>query len=145
MKKVFSLIAIMFVCLLIVGCGDKESNTDDNNSNNKQQNSSSYNLVDFKKDVKKLVPTITEEEVYYQMVGAIDGCKIYDEEGGNNRIEVYKFDKSSDEYKQAEKTQKLSLSGTMEFEALVKNGYALLIDDEFPQKAEIITLFNKLK
>ena len=69
----------------------------------------------------------------------------YDAPSGETKVEIYKFDKSSDAYKDAEKSQKLTLSGLdSSFDATVKNGYAYVIDNEFPKHDEVVNLLEQL-
>ncbi len=76
------------------------------------------------------------------MAGAKTGNKYISE---NKALEIYQYEKSSDSYKNAEKNQKITVEGFGDFEAIVKNGYALIIDKDYPHYDEIIALFNKLK
>lgn len=117
---------------------DSESETD----NSSYQSQNSYNLTNFKNDVKKIVPNSETIEMAASLVGAKSGIKI---KSGNSQLEIYEFDENSNEYKTAEEDQQLMLEGFGSFSAIVKNGYALTIDDNFPEKEEIEKLFNDLK
>ena len=76
------------------------------------------------------------------MVGASEGFKL---KSGETKVEIYKFDKSSDAYINAEKSQKLTLSGLdSSFDAKVKNGYAYVIDNEFQKHDEVVKLLEQL-
>jgi uncharacterized lipoprotein YehR (DUF1307 family) len=146
MGKVFTFLLIGVLSLVLVGCGNQEAtnNTNENDNTGNQTNETvKKDLAYFKTEVKELVTGATETTVYFEMVGATDGAKIYDE-SEENRVEIYQFDKSSDKYKKAEVDQKICLSEDMCFDAIVKNGYALIIDDSFPQKDEVLSLFNEL-
>lgn len=146
MKKLLIITLAFGLAITLTGCGnDNKEQTTDNNDNKSEQSQTqtSYSLSDFENDVKALIPTMQKSEVFYQMVGAIDGFKIYDSTDQTARIEIYKFDKASDEYKKAEADQKLYMNN-FSFDATVKNGYAFIIDDEFPEHDKIIELFNKL-
>ena len=61
-----------------------------------------------------------------EMVGAQEGWKYLI---GDGRVEIYKYDKSSDAYKEIERTQTMSLVGIASFPAIVTNGYAMLVED----------------
>lgn len=147
MKKFLTICFAFVLAITLTGCGSNNNSSDKKDNNNEQTEQTgqneSYDLSAFENDVKELVPEMVKSEVYYQMVGAIDGFKIYNNSDETYRVEIYKFDKNSEEYKKAEADQKLSMD-SLSFDAKVKNGYALLIDDEFPKHDEIIKLFEKL-
>lgn len=144
MKK--GLISIMAIAMVftLTACGNNNTSTttNDNNNNATETKKSSINLDNVKSKIEELGVNVEETEVYYQMVGATNGMKLV---SGDYRIEVYKFDKSSDSYKAAEKNQKLSISEDYSFDAVVKNGYAYIIDAEFPQHDNVVKLLDQLK
>lgn len=138
----------------ITGCGN--SNNENNQTNNQNQpkeqqeqqiqqeqvETDSYSLNDFENDVKKLVANIEITQMAAEYVGAESGIKL---KSNNSKIEIYKFDKNSSTYQTAEKNQQLTMEGFGNFDAKVQNGYALIIDENFPNKTDIENLFNKLK
>lgn len=75
-----------------------------------------------------------------EMVGAKQGEKYKIENGG---IELYKFDKESEAYKEAYENQALALEGFGAISATVDNGLAILFNDL--DKASYIDIFNGLK
>jgi uncharacterized lipoprotein YehR (DUF1307 family) len=148
MKKLSIILLIGIFVFTLTGCEktektDKTSTNDDGGS--KTVETAKKDLTYFKTEVKSIVPNSNETTVYYTMVGATNGAKIYSDENNNFRIEIYQFDKTSDKYKTAEKDQQLCISADYCFGATVKNGYAMLIDDNFPKKVQVISLFNELK
>ena len=60
-----------------------------------------------------------------EMVGAKEGWKYLI---GDGRVEIYRYDKNSDNYMMALKNSEIILSGFGRFPAIVANGYAMLID-----------------
>lgn len=99
------------------------------------------NINNLKSKIESLGITVESKDAYYKMVGAENGMKLY---AGDYRIEVYKFDETSKEYIEAKKNQKLKTS-ISSFDATVKNGYAYIIDDEFPKHDEVLKLLEKLR
>lgn len=143
MKKIFSFILVLTISFVLAGCSSNEVNTtEDSNTNNTEQ-AVTKDLSYFKEEAERLVTDSTESEVYYSMVGATNGVKIYNSDE-SLRIEIYEFDEDSGSYKEAEEDQQLCISDDYCFSATVKNGYALLIDDDFPNYDEIISIFNDL-
>lgn len=145
MKKNFlAKVAILTLCFFLVGCGNKTTNEDkSNNDNNTPTVKENITLDNVQSKIEALGITSEKTEVYYQMVGATNGFKLNAED---TRIEIYKFDKSSDAYKKAEKEQKITLDGMdMSFDAKVQNGYAYIIDNDFPKYEEVVNILNKLK
>ena len=143
MKRIFILGLTLF---LLTGCGNAKV---DNNTNKKEDSKQTtteevkenINLLNIKNKIDELGITTSEEDVFFQMVGANAGTKIY---SGDYRVEIYKFDTSTAEYKKAESSQKLEISEDMTFDAVVKNGYAYIIDDDFPQHDAVVELLNGL-
>lgn len=140
MKK--GLLMLLCFVLLLTGCG-KDNSAAPSQSATSSQSEETVNLTNVQSKIENLGVNITKEEVFYEMVGASDGIKLL---SGEYRIEIYKFDKNSDAYKLAEQNQQLSLDGSeMSFDAIVKNGYAYLIDDEFPEHDNIVNILEQLK
>lgn len=145
MKKNFlTKVAILTLCFFLVGCGNKTTNEDKTNSdNNTPTVKENITLDNVQSKIEALGITCEKTEVYYQMVGATNGFKLNTKD---TRVEIYKFDKSSVAYKKAEKEQKITLDGMdMSFDAKVQNGYAYIIDNDFPKYEEVINILNKLK
>ena len=144
-------IVIPIVLLVLIGLiSPSEIETEDNVSHmdtverddsDKAANNDKININNIKSEIEKLGINVEEKDAYYEMVGASDGIKIY---SGDYRIEIYKFDKSSDKYIEAEKNQKLK-TAISSFDATVKNGYAYLIDDQFPKHDEVLKLLEQLQ
>ena len=143
-KRIFGILLIAVMIIVLTGCGSTESsksNEGKTNNNTQKESSEKITLDNIKGKVEALGIIVEADEPYYQMVGAEAGLKLH---SGDYRVEIYKFNKSSDAYKNAEKNQKLSLGDDMDFDAVVKNGYAYLIDDEFPSHDEVVALLEKL-
>lgn len=144
MKKIIICIIAILTCFTLTACDNNanEDNNKDNTSNNKTTEEI-VNLSNIESKIKSLGIDCKKTEVSYDMVGAKDGFKIV---SGDYRIEVYKFNTSSESYKTAESSQKLTIdSMDYSFDAKVQNGYAYIIDDEFPQYSEVIKILNNLK
>ena len=120
-KSIISLMMIFAISLILTGCGSnsKETNNDTTNENNDKV---AYTFEDLKTDLITLDSSTEVNQKSASMIGAEEG---YGYIVGDCTVEVYKYNKSSDEYKKAEKDQKISMpSLDMTFKATVKNGYA---------------------
>ena len=142
MKKFLIILLLLIVSITLAGCEEEKNSINDINNGNTTVEESTYTLSDFENDVKAKVNDIEKSEVYFQLIGAVDGFKLH---SGDSRLEIYKYDKNSSDYKLAEQHQQITMQDFGSFDATVKNGYALIIDEDFPNKQEIENLFNKLK
>ena len=119
MKK--GLISIMAIAMVftLTACGNNNSSTttNDNSNNATETKKSSINLDNVKSKIEELGVNVEETEVYYQMVGATNGMKLVN---GDYRVEIYKFDKSSD-IKFGQKANILPISLTFWVLKLVKS------------------------
>ena len=141
MKKILTSLLILVVCCSLTACGDKKETN--NNDNNKTQETDKVTLSNLRSKIENLGIKCEKSVVAYDMVGAKDGFKL---KSNNKTIEVYQFDKSSKEYKEAESSQKLNLSSmNMKFDAVVKNGYAYTIEKDFEKYDDVIKILDKLK
>lgn len=130
-KLLFSLLAIIVCLSFATGC------------DNKNVTSNNISSVDeFSQEVKELGINYVETEMAGSYIGAESGIKLT---ADNKKLEIYKYNTSTEEYKNAEANQKITITGIGSYDAIVKNGYALLIDEDYPQYDSIIELFNKLK
>lgn len=140
MKKALTSLLILIVCCSLTACGDKKET--DNNETEKTQTSDSVTLSNLQSKIESLGIKCEKAVVAYDMVGAKDGFKL---KSNDKTIEVYKFDKNSNEYKDAESSQKLNLSSmNMKLDATIKNGYAYIIDKDFEKYDDVIKILNKL-
>ncbi len=146
MKKISVLLVIFVLCFAITGCGQNvENNTNNDNSTNNEtvkEEKKLSSIDDFKNEVKKLGIDFEETKMSAEYINAESGLKLTSD---GKKLEVYKFDTNSEHYKTAEENQKVTMDGFGSFDAIVKNGYALMIDDNFPQYDKVIEIFNKLK
>lgn len=147
-RIVLPIVLLIIVSSVYPASDNKTDTTESKDTISESTNENTNGTVDEKvtidniqKHIESLGINVEVDEPYYKLVGANAGIKIY---SGDSRIEIYRFDKSSDAYKKAEKEQKLSSGGIASFDAVVKNGYAYLIDDNFPKRSEIISLLDKL-
>lgn len=133
------LISLLCVSLLLTGCGKEDSNDDKSKNDN---NKSSYTFTDLEKDLKQLNNDLEVKQKSAEMIGATEGYGYISE---NCSIEVYKFDTSSDKYKDAEKNQQFNIESlNMKMKATVKNGYGYYINDDKSSCDEEIKLIEKL-
>lgn len=143
MKKIYVFMLIFVLTFTITGCDSKsKENSDANNTPTEEKLNEITSIEDFEKEVKKMGISCKKTQMVAEYIGAQSGIKL---ECNNSALEIYKFSNSSDAYKAAEKEQKISMEGFGKFDAVVKNGYALMIDVNFPQHDKIIELFDKLK
>lgn len=146
MKKISVLLVIFVLSFAITGCGQKAENStnNDNSANNEtvKEEKQLSSIDDFKNEVKELGINFEETKMSAEYINAESGLKLTSD---GQKLEVYKFDTNSEHYKTAEENQKVTMDGFGSFDAIVKNGYALMIDDDFPQYDKVIEIFNKLK
>lgn len=154
MKKIYTLFIVFVLFICVTGCGtnDQEENKSNNNTIEENEtkkdevktenNNEITSIDDFENEVKTLGISYTKVQMAAEYVGAESGIKL---KSGDYKLEIYKFDSSSNTYKTAEQNQKLSMEGYGDFDAIVKNGYAIMIDKDFPQYDKVIEIFNKLK
>ncbi len=155
MKKYLSLVMIIALVFCLTGCGDKEADnkkdessnnttneTTDNNQEETNKETELTSINDFESEVQKLGIDYEKTDMVASYINAETGIKL---KSGDTKLEIYKFDSSSEAYKKAETNQKVTMEGFGDFEAIVKNGYALMIDNNFPQYDKVIEIFNKLK
>ena len=146
MKKKIISILLLIILFVTVGC-DKIENNGYSKSNTIQSNTEKKSvekitIENIESKIKNLGISVEKSESYYEMVGATAGFKL---NSGDTRIEIYKFDKNSDVYKIAERNQSLSIDDDYSFDAVVKNGYAYVIDEDFPNYSEVVKLLNQLE
>lgn len=151
MKKIYILLSVFALCLFVTGCGSKNeevkenNNTIENNDKEKEPIEETKELTsieDFENEVKNLGISYTKTQMAAEYINAQSGIKLI---SGDSQLEIYKFDINSNAYKTAEQKQKVTMDGFGDFDAIVKNGYALMIDDNFPQYDKVIEIFNSLK
>lgn len=147
-RIVLPIVLLIIVSSVYPATDSKNNTTDSKDKVSESTNENTNGLLDEKvtleniqKHIESLGIKVEVDEPLYKLVGAKAGIKIY---SGDSRIEIYKFDRSSNAYKTAEKEQKLSSGGTLSFDAVVKDGYAYLIDDNFPRYSEVILLLERL-
>ncbi len=149
MKKVLIFLLIILVLaggiyIFINNFSENTTPASSNSENNLPSNEkTSYNLDTIIPAIEDLGLTCEKNESLFSLVGATNGFKLKSQE---KTLEIYQFDTNSDSYKLAESTQQLTLqSFNSTLPAVVKNGYAYLIDSDFPQYNEVITLLDNLK
>lgn len=145
-------IIVFAVVLILLSAGiiylvttDNLTNFLNKNNNNEETNSetnSSKGLDYFETEVLKIDSSLEKTEVYSALINAKDGYKLKNE---NDNIEIYKFDKSSSNYKEAEKNLKFSLSDGFEiYPEEIKNGYAIFIEKDYKYYNQVMDIFYKL-
>ncbi|MCR2033462.1 hypothetical protein [Anaerofustis stercorihominis] len=81
----------------------------------------------------------------FELVGAKSGYKL---SADGKTLELYAFDKDSDQYKNAEKDGKLtmeSLGSDITEKVKVVNGYAIILPSDFSQYEKVLALFKILE
>ena len=123
-KKLLLFVSVTAITLILTGCG---SNTSSEPTKQSGGTKASYTFENLKEDLTALDSNI---EIYEKSAGLVGATEGYGYIMGDCSIEVYKYDKTSDQYKTAEKEQKISMpSFGMTYSATVKNGYAYMITD----------------
>lgn len=119
-KTIFAILVCGVMVLGLTGCGKGTTS-----SNESEQ--VAYTFDNLKQDLTTLDSSVEVNEKSASLVGATEG---YGYSLSNCTIEVYKYDKKSEQYKKAEKEQKISMpSFEMTFDAVVNDGYAYTIID----------------
>ena len=140
MKKYFFTICLILIFLIIAGCNAKNAPLDSNSiesSLTTQQLQSTQNNQKTEKtvdSVAKYLGLSNGETQYYDMIGALDG-KGYGE--GDNAVEIYLFDESSESY-QAIINNELYVKP-----AAYKDGIVLVFPNN--ENQEILDKFNKIE
>lgn len=144
MKKLFISLLCLVAVFSITACGNDKKNTTNNNNdtNTNETNNSLSSINDFETEFQKLNIEYEKTEMAAAFVGAESGVKLT---SSDYKLELYSFDKNSEAYKTAEETQQLSMEGFGNFDAIVKNGYAIMIDNDFPNYDDVMNIFDKLK
>lgn len=123
-KKLLLFVSAVAITLLLTGCGSSTESEPTKQSGGTKAN---YTFENLKEDLTALDSNI---EIYEKSAGLVGATEGYSYIMGDCSIEVYKYDKTSDQYKKAEKEQKISMpSFEMTYSATVKNGYAYMITD----------------
>lgn len=147
MKKL--LIIIMIGTMVgLVGCGEKVSDDLDNGKvvESNEANKEEATLQGFKELLESEGYTIEENEVLFQLVGAIDGYKLKISE--NIKLEIYDFnmknlnDIAKENIKTIENDGEMVTSfNTIKIDAY-SNKIAMVVHGEGDNKNEAIDLFN---
>lgn len=141
MKKIFICLFSLVLCFSLAGCNMENNKKSEDNININENEKITLNNLEEK--IKNLGISLEKVETVYAMVGAKDGYKL---QSGDAHIEVYQFDESSEAYKNAQKNQQLLIeSMNYSFDAKVQNGYAYIIDQNFPEYDKVILLLENLK
>ena len=129
MKKAIKIALILVVSLLLVGCGNSKKD-----------------LNYFKKEVLKIDTSLKEKESIYKSAGAKNGLKLTNTDDSTrdsyDTIDIYQFDKDSDEYKGYETGKTL---GNYNKDKNVRNGYVIFINEYYDYYDEVMKIFNELK
>lgn len=146
MKKIV-IVLMIALAISLVGCGDSNKQTSDSNVDNIEKSEShvSKSNMDSIQDVckymeSKNVVSGSQTKMDAQSIGALSGFKYKD-----SKAEIYEFDTSSDAYKSAKETGKITISSlnyTCEVTAI--NGkYVLMCTGD--NKESISSAFKEMK
>ena len=137
-KKAILFVSAIALTLILTGCG---SNGGVETVEQSGGNKASYTFDNLKEDLTALDSNIEINDKSAELVGATEG---YGYMMDGCTIEVYKYDKTSDQYKTAEKEQKISMpSFGMSYNATVKNGYAyMVLDGSCDSAIEFVSKLN---
>ena len=140
-KSIIGFILILTFAITLTGCGTNNEKTNQEEKTNGGTTKTSYNFEDLKSDLLTLDSSTEVNEKSASMIGAEEG---YGYIIGECTMEVYKYDKNSDQYKKAVKEQKISMpSFDMTFNATVKNGYAYNYNWNYDYLLKIVILYKK--
>ena len=157
LKPILSLLLVVVIALSLVACGSNNatntSDTDNTSTNTSTtdipstNNSETVQLDKFQQFEKGLSDRQIEFEVIQKMgsmVGAKEGYgyKFNDE----TSVELYLFDKNSDAYKEAIKTNKLYVeSFGIAMNVIFNDDICIYFNGDVANKADIETIFESLK
>ena len=157
LKPILSLLLVVAIALSLVACGSNNatntSDTDNTSTNTpttdipSTNNSETVQLDKFQQFEKGLSDRQIEFEVIQKMgsmVGAKEGYgyKFNDE----TSVELYLFDKNSDAYKEAIKTNKLYVeSFGIAMNVIFNDDICIYFNGDVANKADIETIFESLK
>lgn len=139
-KKKLFMIIVLFLSI-ITACTNDDKNKENVDLDDINQENKINSIEEFENEIKVLKLNYDKVQMVAGFVGAKEGIKLYI---GNSKLEIYKFDKQSSDYQKAYNNQKIIVNGKNEYSAIVKNGYALLIDEDFPEYDKIISIFERL-
>jgi len=152
MKKVICLLMVASMCLAMTACGESTPSTSSAAQSSKAIASSSMvasssqteqtKFEQFESGLDKLNIKYEKVNMVAQIIGAEQGIK-YKLSDGN--VELYKFDKESDDYKKVVKNKAVTVSGLGDFSVELNDNMALVFDDNVKEKSDIENLFKSLK
>ena len=108
-RRVISLFLIAAMALSLFACGGKKGV-----------------IEKYEDELKSRGLKYETVQMAAAMVGAKEGVKFLI---GDGRIELYVFDKSSEKYKEFEKSQTMYVEGIASFPAIVTGGVGMLVTD----------------
>ena len=141
----FAIICIMaslFTMYFVLSNNEISFISNKKNNNVEKENNLKVEFDNIQSLLDEIGIETEKQDSYYQLIGAIDGYKL---NHNDLFIEVYKYDKNSDEYKKAEETQSIEIKNVSQAPAIVKNGYAYIINKDFPQYDKVVNILNQLK
>lgn len=148
LKTLLALLLVAVITLFVVACGNSNtSDTTDSTIDASSTNNEAVQLDKFQQFEKGLSDKQIEFEVVQKMgsmVGAKEGYgyKFNDE----TSVELYLFDKGSDAYKEATKSNKLYVeSFGIAMRVVFNDDICIYYNGEVSNKADIEAIFESLK
>lgn len=140
-KKTFGLFFVILLLFTFTACGTSKEKSNKENDDIAESDKIK-SITEFKTEVKNLGVTFDEVQLVAISVGAKEALRLT---SGQSKLDIYFFDETTDDYKKAYQSQKIISYGTDEQKAIVKNGYAVVIPNDYPEYDEIIKLVNRLR
>lgn len=125
--------------LILVGCSDVEPKDSEKPVDEIDQVKKDF-FVKLEEAIAEKYTIIEKVTMAAEMVGAIEGKKFVISD--DNAAEIYLFDESSDAYKKAKETGKLTLEGFGQFDIIMNGLYGILPDNA---NEDVIAIFKSIK
>lgn len=129
MKLVLVSVLVVLAMGMVMSCGGKDN--------------SKKSVDDLINHFEKNFTVSDKDTVFYQMLGAVDGCRI---DLNGETVSIYKFDSKDSGGKtilaNAKKTSTLSFMG-MQMPVMVNGSFVIAEYESFPDKNKLKSVFSK--
>lgn len=125
--------------LILAGCADAEPKDVEMPVDEVEQVKKDF-FVKLEEAIAEKYTIIEKVTMGAEMIGAVEGKKFIIAD--DNAAEVYLFDESSDAYKKAKDTGKLTLEGFGQFDIIMNGLYGILPDNA---NEDVIAIFKSIE